>query len=156
MTSPSVFRCAARADRRLAAVLVAVAMTTSCAGATRHAGSASTARVEVTLENFKIDVPAQIHAGLTRFMVTGVGPTMHEFNVVRTRAGRKDLPVGNDHLVDDQNPHPDFDHLGEVEGIDIGQHKSLTISLPPGHYVLYCNMDGHYAFGMNADLTVLP
>lgn len=110
----------------------------------------------MTLANFKIDAPAQLSAGLTRFVVHGLGPTMHEFNVVKTGDGRKSLPVGPDHLVDDQNPHPDFDHLGEVEGIDIGQAKSLTISLPPGHYVLYCNMDGHYAFGMNADLTVLP
>lgn len=28
------------------------------------------------------------------------------------------------------------------------------MSLPAGHYVLLCNLPGHYAGGMRADLTV--
>jgi uncharacterized cupredoxin-like copper-binding protein len=28
------------------------------------------------------------------------------------------------------------------------------VRLPPGHYVLYCNMEGHYLAGMHAEVTV--
>ena len=110
--------------------------------------------VRVTLENFKIDAPAQIKAGPVRFLAIGIGPSMHELNIVRSGLPVDGLPVALNGTVDDQKAHADFDHLGEVEGIDIGQHKSMTLDLQPGRYVLYCNMDGHYLAGMTAQLTV--
>jgi uncharacterized cupredoxin-like copper-binding protein len=79
---------------------------------------------------------------------------MHELNIARTDMSSKALPLAADGIIDDQNPHAGFEHLAEAEGIDIGQHASLTVNLTPGHYVLYCNMEGHYMAGMSTDFTV--
>ena len=45
-------------------------------------------------------------------------------------------------------------HLGEAEGLDIDDRRTLRLDLAPGHYVLYCNMEGHYLGRMHAPLEV--
>jgi hypothetical protein len=119
-----------------------------------HANAAPGATARVHLENFKIGVAPTLPAGLTTLAISSSGPTMHELNVVRTERAANALPLAADGTVDDLSPHPDFDHLAEAEGIDIGDHASLTVNLTPGHYVLYCNMEGHYMAGMRASFTV--
>ena len=108
----------------------------------------------VHLQNFKIDIASTVPAGLTTLAISSSGPTMHELNVVRTNRAADALPQAADGTVDDQSPHSDFDHLAEAEGIDIGGHKNMTVNLTPGHYVLYCNMEGHYMAGMATAFTV--
>ena len=44
--------------------------------------------------------------------------------------------------------------VGGVEDIAGGRSKKLSLNLSKGHYVLICNLPGHYAAGMRADLTV--
>ena len=110
--------------------------------------------VRVTVRNFGIDVPSQVRAGLVQFDLAGAGPTMHEFNIVRTHLAPSKLPLKPDGTVDDLSPHPDFEHLAEREGIDTGDHATLTVRLIPGDYVVYCNMDGHYMAGMSAGFSV--
>lgn len=44
--------------------------------------------------------------------------------------------------------------VGEVDDLAPGASKDLTLTLPAGHYALICNVPGHYAGGMHADLTV--
>ncbi len=136
-----------------AVVVAALVFAGACSpGGSHRRGNA----VGVSLRNFAIDVPSVVRAGKTSFEITGRGPTMHEFNVVRTTLGAKNLPVDAAGLVDDENPHPNFQHLAEAEGIDIGDHKSLTVDLTPGTYAVYCNMDGHYQSGMASQFVVKP
>jgi uncharacterized cupredoxin-like copper-binding protein len=45
-------------------------------------------------------------------------------------------------------------HLGEVAELDPGAGGSLTLTLPPGKYVLACNLPGHFDSGMWTVLTV--
>jgi uncharacterized cupredoxin-like copper-binding protein len=79
---------------------------------------------------------------------------MHEFVVARTDASAASLPLAANGTVDDHNAHAGFELIAEREGIDIGAHASLTVHLRPGHYVVYCNMYGHYRAGMHAEVTV--
>jgi uncharacterized cupredoxin-like copper-binding protein len=44
--------------------------------------------------------------------------------------------------------------VGEVEDVAAGTSKKLTLNLKKGHYVLICNIPGHYKSGMHADFTV--
>ena len=44
--------------------------------------------------------------------------------------------------------------LGEVEELEPGQSGTLTLTLEPGTYVLYCNMPLHMSLGMWTLLTV--
>lgn len=45
-------------------------------------------------------------------------------------------------------------HLGEVAELDPGASGSLTLTMKPGLYILYCNIPGHYASGMWTLFTV--
>jgi uncharacterized cupredoxin-like copper-binding protein len=100
--------------------------------------------VQVSLEDFKIDV--QSHATADRDITLHVvnhGPTMHEVNVVRTDLPPEALPLRADGMtVDDQSPQ--LEHVVEAEGLDINHQRNLKLHLSPGHYVFYCNMEGHY------------
>jgi uncharacterized cupredoxin-like copper-binding protein len=62
------------------------------------------------------------------------------------------LPLGADSKVDET----DLKIVNRVDKIDVGQSSALTADLAPGHYVLMCNIVGHYQLGMHADFTVAP
>ena len=110
--------------------------------------------VSVKLENFDIALPPQVRAGLVRFDLHGLGPTMHEFVIARTNRSPDDLPLSADGTVDDHGEYPGFTLLGEAEGIDMNDRASFTVRLTAGHYVLFCNMEGHYLAGMHTEMTV--
>jgi uncharacterized cupredoxin-like copper-binding protein len=142
-----------RSPRFVSLAVACLIMAAVGCSADRHS-DAATEVVPFDLVNFQIVGPAHVRAGLVRFVLTGVGPTMHEFNVARTDEAPAALPLAPDGTVDDQVEHRGFEHLAEREGVDIGDHASLTVQLAPGRYVLYCNMYGHYEAGMRAELVV--
>lgn len=106
--------------------------------------------VQVTVRNFKIELPAVIPTGKVTFVVHGAGATLHEFNVARSDLAPKALPLADDDTVDDTQNTAHFFWVGQVEGIDIGDTATFTTNITPGQYVFYCNMDGHYMAGMSA------
>jgi uncharacterized cupredoxin-like copper-binding protein len=44
--------------------------------------------------------------------------------------------------------------MGSIEVVEAGDKATLKLNLPPGHYVLYCNLEGHYLGNMYATLEV--
>jgi uncharacterized cupredoxin-like copper-binding protein len=44
--------------------------------------------------------------------------------------------------------------LGEVEDLDPGATGSMTLDLGAGHYLVFCNIPGHFAGGMWAVVEV--
>ena len=44
--------------------------------------------------------------------------------------------------------------MGENGGIDLWHTDTLVLRLPPGHYVVFCNLEGHYLGGMHTLLEV--
>jgi uncharacterized cupredoxin-like copper-binding protein len=143
-----------RHHRTALAALIIAGLVTGCSSQARAASKTAANTVDVRVRNFAIDTPAVLRPGRFKLAITNAGPTMHELNVVRTNRAADALPVSADGLVDDQSPHEDFTHLAEAEGLDIGDHASLTLNLPAGNYVMYCNMDGHYQSGMATTFTV--
>jgi uncharacterized cupredoxin-like copper-binding protein len=140
---------------RLAGVAIAslAILSVGSCGATSSSAPVDQA-VSVELKNFEISAPAQVHAGLVRFDLHGLGPTMHEFVIARTNRKAGDLPLAADDTVDDHGEYPGFTLLGEEEGIDMNDKAAFTVRLTPGHYVLFCNMEGHYLAGMHREVTV--
>jgi uncharacterized cupredoxin-like copper-binding protein len=114
------------------------------------------AGISVRLKNFSIDAPDSVRAGSMTFVAFGEGPSMHELNIAETTLDPTKLPTSPDGTIDDETEHPDFHHVAEAEGIDIGDHATLHVTLPPGHYVMYCNMEGHYQAGMVKAFEVTP
>jgi len=139
------------------ALLMPAAMLGSAAAA-----KAKDATVQARLLEFKVRrKPASVAAGKVTFKVKNIGGEKHEFVVVRAQPG-VDLPTAADGSVD-EDAIPEADKIGEVEDLKPKKTKSLTRTLDPADYVLFCNVvdkepDGsvlsHYAQGMHQSFTV--
>jgi uncharacterized cupredoxin-like copper-binding protein len=147
-----------RARRRwawaLALVLAALALAVPLTMARRQEPTPRGTPVNVLLEDFKVRKDAAVvPAGTVRFRILNQGPTSHELIVVRTDRAPDELPLQSDGLtVDEEGPGVEL--LDEAEGLDIDDRETMVLGLARGHYVLYCNLEGHYLGGMYAALTV--
>jgi uncharacterized cupredoxin-like copper-binding protein len=152
---------AMQGPRRLL-LIVAVAVVAACSSGT--GGSSSTpsptptastvseheqeATVLVHLKEFSVTPQTRsVPAGEVTFDAANDGQSPHELAVIKTNTAPGALPVANG--VPDETGD-----LGEAEDIDAGSSKSVTLVLKPGHYVLICNLAGHYQAGMHAAFTV--
>jgi uncharacterized cupredoxin-like copper-binding protein len=110
--------------------------------------------VNVLLKDFEVRHDAAVvPAGTVSFRIRGQGPTTHEFIVVRTDRPPDKLPLQRDGLTVDEEA-PGVELVDEAGGLDIDDRQTLVLDLAPGHYVMYCNLEGHYLGGMYAALTV--
>jgi uncharacterized cupredoxin-like copper-binding protein len=110
--------------------------------------------VNVLLDDFRVRHDAAVvPAGSVSLRILNQGPTTHEVIVVRTDRAADKLPLQRDGLTVNEDA-PGVDVLDEVEGLDIDDRETLVLRLESGHYVLYCNLEGHYLGGMHEALTV--
>ena len=147
-----------RARRRwalaLTLVLAALAVAVPLTVARRQEPTPRGTPVNLLLKDFKVlGDAAVVPAGTVSFHIRNQGPTTHEVIVVRTDRAPDKLPLQRDGLTVNEEGR-DIEFLDEVEGLDIDDRQTLALNLAPGHYVLYCNLEGHYLGGMYAALTV--
>lgn len=147
-----------RAGRRwawaLALVLVALAVAIPVTLARRQESAPAGTPVNVLLQDFKVQEDTTVvPAGTVSFRILNHGPTSHQFIVVRTDRPPDKLPLQKDGLTVDEEGRG-VKLLDEVGGLDIDERQTLVLNLAPGHYVMYCNLEGHYLGGMYAALTV--
>jgi uncharacterized cupredoxin-like copper-binding protein len=127
-----------------------MALSACSSGSGRPAGTP----LEVTVGDFHITPAATvIHGGNVVFLVHDTGPSTHEFVVARTGLAPAALPLRPDGLTIDEDS-PLLHIAGEIDELDIGDHGTLQLHLPPGRYVLFCNLEGHYLGGMHALVQV--
>jgi uncharacterized cupredoxin-like copper-binding protein len=108
--------------------------------------------VDVTLRDFSMTPEQQtVRAGDVVFHVSNQAPVTHEFVVVRTDLPADGLPIGPDGLSVNEEWLPGMGEIDEVPATDTG---TLPLTLPPGHYVFFCNLEGHYLGGMHGVLEV--
>lgn len=118
------------------------------------ASSTSRPTVRVTLSDFAVDPEvATVAPGRYDLLLTNEGPTVHELVVARTGHRADGLPLSPDGIDADE---PSLETVGADEVVDLEDSDRLPVDLAPGHYVLYCNIEGHYRSGMYADLDVRP
>ncbi len=93
-----------------------------------------------------------VKAGKVTFKVTNTGKDMqHEMLVAPIIDDKTALPFKeSESRVDEEAAHD----LGEVSELDPGKSGSLTVDMKPGLYILYCNIPGHYTWGMWTTLKV--
>lgn len=139
-------RGGARALPLAAVVLVVVS---SCSGTPP---TASGPTVDVTLRNFSIQSSTStVAAGPIAFAVYNRGAATHEFVVVRTNLPADGLPIASDGVSVDEDA---LARIGEISDVDIWTTRTLDLNLAPGHYVFFCNLEGHYLGGMHRSLVV--
>src|SRR3954451_11317991 len=126
------------------AVIPASAAATSAASAS---GSGSATTVAATESEFKIDLASTTApAGPVTFHIKNGGTTLHEFVVVRTDLAAAKLPLASSAPEVDEDSK-DLTSVDEVEDIAAGATADLKVDLPAGHYVVICNVPGHYSSG---------
>jgi uncharacterized cupredoxin-like copper-binding protein len=96
--------------------------------------------------------PNTVPAGEVTFVATNKSSDFtHEMVVVRMTDPHRPLPyVTADNKVNEDAAG----HLGEVSELDPGKSGSLSLTLTPGTYMLFCNVAGHYMAGMWTTITV--
>jgi uncharacterized cupredoxin-like copper-binding protein len=134
------------------AIVVAVA---GCSGgstpAPSTAGGAGAATVDVTLAEWSVTPSTTTAAaGAVTFSVSNEGTTVHELIVVKTDTKADALPVAGA-KVDEAG----LTVVDEVEDVAAGTTADLALTdMVAGHYVIFCNIEGHYGQGMRADFDV--
>jgi uncharacterized cupredoxin-like copper-binding protein len=138
---------------RLSLAILPIAALLGCGGAaTPSAGSSQAAggNVGVQEKEFTITLDkSTLAAGAVTFSITNGGTIAHEFVVIDTDTAADKLPQVNGEVDEDS-----LEAVDEVEDIAPGATASLPVTLAAGHYAVICNIPGHYAAGMHADITV--
>jgi len=134
--------------RRLFAVLALAFLVVPLLAACGGSGA-----VNADVKSYEIDMAkSSVSAGQTTFHVSNVTTDneTHEFVIVKTDLDSGDLPTDADGNVDEDQ----ISVVDEVEDLEPGNSEDLTVNLDPGHYVIMCNVEGHYKQGMHTNLTV--
>lgn len=140
--------------RRMGALVAALVLLGACLIGCGRREPVPTADVVAKLEDFKIGLSTDhVAAGDVVFGLQNQGPTVHELVVARTDLPADELPIGPDGLSVDEDT-PKIRVLGEDEHVQLTEQGLLELALEQGHYVVFCNLEGHYLGGMREDLEV--
>ena len=100
-----------------------------------------------------------VSAGMVSFRVANMGTLVHELVVLPLPATQ----IAGNRVATIDGRVDEMGSLGEVSntcargagtGLSPGTVGWVTLQLPPGNYELFCDIAGHYAAGMYAELTV--
>ncbi len=101
--------------------------------------------------DFHITAPSVLSSGTVTLRVHNEGPDQHELIIVPGTVAalplRPDGMTVNEEALEASEP-------GSLEPGEPGSTRDLTVQLKPGHYVFFCNMEGHYMAGMHAEVEV--
>ena len=114
-------------------------------------GSSSSAgqRVAAELTEWSIEAaPASAKAGTVQFEAANAGEAPHELVILRTETRADALKVEGAEAKEEGENVADED-----VAID-SKHVFEVADMKPGHYILLCNLPGHYQQGMYADFEV--
>jgi uncharacterized cupredoxin-like copper-binding protein len=112
----------------------------------------NTELVAVTLGEFSVKTDtADVGAGKVTFAVRNDGSAKHELVVLQSSDANLQV---DDKTGKASEEAAGVKHIGEIDGLDAGKTKALTLDLPAGTYLLICNIPGHYHLGMVAKLIV--
>jgi uncharacterized cupredoxin-like copper-binding protein len=118
--------------------------------------SSGPSKVDVSLTTYVITLSTDsVKAGEVTFHVTNNATDLvHEFVIFKTDLPEDQLPLTAENIVDEAGAGITF--INEVEDVEQGTSKDLTVTLEPGRYVLLCNTaeNNHYMRGMHIVFTV--
>ena len=146
-----------RRRRSFVAAVIAICSVTAIVVGSAWAGSARSSadsEIEITLgkpREFTLRASARSgKAGEVEFVVRNRGKIDHEFIVLRTPIKAAALKPRAEEPAKVVEPGFQF----ELEDVEPGHRVTIALPLKKGHYVLLCNIEGHHAGGMRADLTL--
>ena len=132
------------------ALCVLVLVASSCSGAAESVPA--DVQLTVTLKDYTVTLSAPtVKASTVKIGVQNNGSMAHQFDLIKTDLAADKLPI------DGASGTAKTDGLvKQVLNIGVGKVAVVSADLAAGHYVIICNVAGHYQLGMRADLTVQP
>lgn len=120
---------------------------------------ATTIRMGAPAEFSMTPAPATVSAGTATFTIVNDGTIEHEVVVMRTDKDSGALPTTATGAAVETGVVAPLAKKGAEPGhhgthVHVGKRTKTTIRLPQGRYALVCNLPGHYAAGMHANLVV--
>jgi uncharacterized cupredoxin-like copper-binding protein len=139
-------------------VVLACAIVIVIALATRTSGGLTVPRgvhvVHVDEHDFGIHLrEVSLPAGHYVFVDTNHGPSPHELVMWKTTEPADALPLRPNRRVNEDSPTL-TSALDSGSSLNPGETRLLTTTLDPGHYVIACNLPGHFIAGMRVDINV--
>jgi uncharacterized cupredoxin-like copper-binding protein len=142
---------------RRVSVLIAIAgLVGACSGS-----SGSSGPISATVKEWQISLGSNTaKAGAVTFNIKNDGDKEHEFVIRKTDLKSDSLPLNADGEVsEDATELSEVGDPSELAEIQPGtSDNNLTVTLQPGHYVIFCNLHVedllHYQKGMHTDFTV--
>lgn len=142
--------------RRVVALIAIGSVLAACSSSGPSAGP-----IAATVKEWQISLSStNLKAGEIKFNITNDGDKEHEFVVRKTDLQSDALPTNDDGTVVEDSPElSEAGDPSEVAEIASGSSdRNLTLTLQPGHYVIFCNLHVedlvHYQKGMHIDFTV--
>ena len=134
---------------RLFLSLVAAALLLgSCASAPEALPADVNLIVDMKDYSVTLNTPT-VKAGTVKIGIRNLGAMVHDFDLIKTDLAADKLPI------DGATAKAKADGLvKQMLNIAPGRVTTLTADLAAGHYVIICNVAGHYQLKMRADLQV--
>ncbi len=143
----------------LAAVLGTVAALAGCGSSSTtsstsaNSPSPQTGAPNVSLTEWKVDVPAAFPAKSTTFQITNTGSVQHELLVFKSDLSASAYPTDADGAIKEDGPG--ITKVSDGDNLDPGKSQSRDIDLTkPGKYVFTCNLPTHFKQGMFTEVTI--
>ncbi len=144
-----------RTVRAAFAIIASVVLLAACSS------GPTSGPVSATVKEWQIDLSStSLKAGSITFNITNGGDKEHEFVIRKTDLKSDKLPLNADGEVSEEATEltavGDPSELAEIKSGT--SNNSLTVTLQPGHYVIFCNLHVddllHYKKGMRIDFDV--
>jgi len=135
-------------------VVAVAAALSGLAGCAAGGSTARGTRVVVVERDFKLSASTlSMPAGTVTFHVENHGPSTHEFVVDETFYAAASLPLQKNGLQVNEDSAR-LRAADSIPSLRVGTTHDLTMQLEPGHYVMFCNLEGHYQGGMRLGFDV--
>jgi uncharacterized cupredoxin-like copper-binding protein len=107
----------------------------------------------VSLSDYSIQGPSTLAPGKYEFVVTNKGTVPHELVMFATTAAATGMPMGKDGDVNEDSSSLES-VVDSGSSLAPGESRILYGEFEAGHYVMVCNLAGHYRLGMREDVAV--
>ena len=134
--------------RLVVALCVVAVLLTSCAQPAETLPADVNLIVDLKEYTITLSVPT-VKAGVVKIGIRNQGTMVHDFDLIKTDLALDKLPI------DTAAAKAKTDGLvKQMINIAAGRVTTVSADLVAGHYVVICNVAGHYQLGMRAEFKV--
>jgi uncharacterized cupredoxin-like copper-binding protein len=145
---------------RAASIIAIGSLLAACSSGSSGSPNAGGQSVAATEKEWQISLAnSTFQSGEVTFNIKNDGDKEHEFVIRKTDLQSDNLPLNDAGEVEEDNEQlSEAGDPSEVGSVMPGTTETLTLTLEPGHYVIFCNIHDqdllHYQKGMHTDFTV--